>query len=1002
MKMSELLHQIDGLSKDDVYSWERAGYIKPKKIRTRKGRIQRRDYSNEFKKIKLMWHFCQKGFAPRNASNLASDEIKFSGVENIQNTNNIKSSHRTIARNETNETFDHNKVNDIQNSNTNITSERTHTVNHPKNKPQTRVTQDDVFQIELTDLDDRLIIQVLSDTRDVSGLILKVEGEGGVREGKTDILGRLIFPKFYYNGGFIEIKVPQEEDAKEKEARALFAEFLQKAKQGMDENLLQIFINENKDKLSFYFIDEVIRNVELVLLHDVKFAFWLAVVGVLIAHDINDKSSEARAFLAVGNVYGAMGQPLKALSEYERAREIFEHEGSIIGMADTWMNAGIAFSHLGEYEKSHNLLTLSRDQYRENGFEIKEAIVAHKIGNLLCRYLNVQDKAIQYYDDSITILKRHGHDIAMAKVIVDKANAYMTLGYTENTLKLYQESEDIFVSKGIKNSLLNVRLNKAMLIATHFKNYTEAIKLLNETKKKYIEKNNDYEIAEIDQRIAIILLEQNNYEESMNLLHGSLNVAIKYNNFELKWIVLAGLGYVFEKMGKYKEAINKYEESVKTIETIRSNSGSQDVNIWFLSNKISVYDRVIDLCINRGDIEKSLEYIEKVKSRTLSEKIQNPQSESNAKEERSTNISYTIPSLSIKDIIDKLPKDMAIIEYYYYGDNLRIFVISKKGIVKAINNKMKKERMIDIEKNIRFLLFGKINEKGERINHPIIYQTDELNKVNTYLSYLYDTLIRPIEEHLHDIDKIMIIPHGILHFIPFSALYDGKQYIIDKYTVSHALTIRSVGIMNHKKKPGGIYSCISIGSSGSKLHRLEFSEMEAVEIAKIFGENGEKLTGNKCTKKQIIDKIKVNTYDIVHFSCHAHVCYSNSIYSYLLVGNEECAEKIYISDLLGLSNNADLVTLSACDTGLCPILPGDELVGFERAFFLMGTKSLLTTLWNISDSPATRDFMRAFYSCLKNEQQGKAYALRKAIRWLKEAYEHPLYWAPFRLVGEYN
>jgi CHAT domain-containing protein len=99
-----------------------------------------------------------------------------------------------------------------------------------------------------------------------------------------------------------------------------------------------------------------------------------------------------------------------------------------------------------------------------------------------------------------------------------------------------------------------------------------------------------------------------------------------------------------------------------------------------------------------------------------------------------------------------------------------------------------------------------------------------------------------------------------------------------------------------------------------------------------------------------------------------------------------------------LTLRADLIVLSACETGLGTLRQGDELTGFTRAFIYAGTPSIITTLWQVNDR-ASYELMRAFYQGLK-AGQSKIEALRRAQLATLQRYPHPYYWAAYQLTGE--
>ena len=103
-----------------------------------------------------------------------------------------------------------------------------------------------------------------------------------------------------------------------------------------------------------------------------------------------------------------------------------------------------------------------------------------------------------------------------------------------------------------------------------------------------------------------------------------------------------------------------------------------------------------------------------------------------------------------------------------------------------------------------------------------------------------------------------------------------------------------------------------------------------------------------------------------------------------------------VADLYRLQLNADLVSLSACETALSSVANGDDLLGFTRGFLYAGTRSIVSSLWKVDDR-ATRDLMLAFYRNLQDRD--KAQALAQAQRAIKQQFPHPFYWAAFQLTG---
>ena len=267
------------------------------------------------------------------------------------------------------------------------------------------------------------------------------------------------------------------------------------------------------------------------------------------------------------------------------------------------------------------------------------------------------------------------------------------------------------------------------------------------------------------------------------------------------------------------------------------------------------------------------------------------------------------------------------------------------------------------------------------------WKLDEIN--------LYDLLIKPVEKKIHA-KHLIIIPHSVLHFLPFEAIKDNNEkYLIEKYAISYA---PSLNVLKYcRQKNTGQKS--RLVAYGDPLGDLSFARAEVDRIQNYFTESNV-FTGQEVTIQKVLGTIKNG--DIIHFACHGIFNPASPFNSALLLsGKDGSAEPLTVSRLLGLKMNPYLATLSACDTGLARISGGDELLGLVRGFFVAGSPSLVTTLWPIDDK-STSLFMARFYENLITKNMNKADAIRDAKLYLmNEGYKLPYYWAAFILQGDW-
>jgi CHAT domain-containing protein len=345
-------------------------------------------------------------------------------------------------------------------------------------------------------------------------------------------------------------------------------------------------------------------------------------------------------------------------------------------------------------------------------------------------------------------------------------------------------------------------------------------------------------------------------------------------------------------------------------------------------------------------------------------------------------------------------KNAIIIEYYYIhgtDNKIYIFVVSSDSIdIKSVDIK-------------DFNLDNKIDLYLKEISSPPTSTTDN-NNINEYLKHAQELskyLIEPISSYLSDADLIYFVPYGKLHYIPLhTLLLDNKPLIVD-----HAVTyIPSASLLKFVKNKGtgSIKNCLSCG--------IVFKE-EAKEIVDIFSSgSGSTVYMEEPTKKEFIDRLEStvknrngnndssssNNFDILHLSCHGFFNSKDPMSSALIFRDAFLRAK----EILDLQINAELVTLSACETGRNENKPGEELVGLTRSFLYAGAPSVLVSLWKVQ-SETTRDIMIEFYKQLKNRETKTtdlATALQTAQKNIMQTTEHnhPYFWAPFVLVGDWE
>jgi CHAT domain-containing protein len=184
---------------------------------------------------------------------------------------------------------------------------------------------------------------------------------------------------------------------------------------------------------------------------------------------------------------------------------------------------------------------------------------------------------------------------------------------------------------------------------------------------------------------------------------------------------------------------------------------------------------------------------------------------------------------------------------------------------------------------------------------------------------------------------------------------------------------------------------------------LPGSSAEAAAIGKIFGARATVLVGAQATKEAL--KGAAPQQEIIHFATYGVLNKDNPLFSFVELAPQHGGDgRLEVHEVFGLSLNARLVVLSACQTALGAgaqedVPSGDDWVGLVQAFHMAGAANVMAALWPVDDR-ATADLMGDFYASLaagRSESESLALAQRKMLR--NEGTAHPFYWAGFTMSG---
>lgn len=261
-----------------------------------------------------------------------------------------------------------------------------------------------------------------------------------------------------------------------------------------------------------------------------------------------------------------------------------------------------------------------------------------------------------------------------------------------------------------------------------------------------------------------------------------------------------------------------------------------------------------------------------------------------------------------------------------------------------------------------------------------------LQRARAHLQALHAAVWAPLAPALQGASRVVVVPHGPLHYLPFAALHDGRAWLVERHALSQspgvAWAVESLAARSTAPR-----QALALGFGGEGLAHVE---AEARAVAACF-DDVSLLLGASATQDALREAAA--GADVLHLACHAQFRADNPMFSALELADGPLA--LHATPSLGLQ--AQLVTLSACETGVSRLAPGNEAIGLVRGFLLAGVRAVLASAWAVDDA-ATAELMREFYRRLRGGEAAPA-ALAGAQRQMAEAGAHPFHWAAFALHG---
>ena len=703
----------------------------------------------------------------------------------------------------------------------------------------------------------------------------------------------------------------------------------------------------------------------------------------------------------IANIYSLKGEKELALEENLKSYKIFGQSSNSINYAKSCENLGNRYSALGEYKKALDLYKQSEDIFSS----------VHNIGHV----------------DIVIIL------LNLAECEVDIENYKSAQNYlrrAENNLKLNMNRSLWVDLKLISCRLLEKKsepekvINEfSQLIDNLIISYEKSTSLLTEEELNAIMKTFSSRATFFYNLTADSIKFLCHAEEDLNRCIGALNILqsrydygrSRYDLAKKYFFVFEMLLKVYNESKEYKEMFDACEESklllqqksfdltTKLLESIVNDSLLHDYKlVLFQLNKkekvLYSFERQDTALIERLEAQ-IFDLREKLLDKKGRMEIAHPQL---------FNILNPPEPVKMEKIKAALVGDRTLLEYFVGDSSVFVFVVRSDTFhIEEIKKDFALEEWVsDIQRSI-------LSEETTSGN------IDSLSRLFVERSRsIYQKIVAPVEDLLTE--EVIIVPDGVLGYLPFDVLVtndatdisDAKYFIHDhqiayQYSATLWLEMKKKKVSPKKQvlayapdfpaRPiDTTYS--DLYAMRSDLWRLRFSKDEVNAIDNTW--SVDKTFGEDATVQNFIRD--ASDYRIVHLSTHGKADDRVGDYCYLAFTeiSDTLDRKLYVRDLYNMKLNADMVVLSACETGLGELQQGEGILSLARGFAYAGAKSIVSTLWSVDDK-STSDIMASFYKHLKDGKTKDASLRQAKLDYLFEnPNAHPFYWAAFTAVGD--
>lgn len=743
-----------------------------------------------------------------------------------------------------------------------------------------------------------------------------------------------------------------------------------------------------------------------------------------------------------------LGQYKAATEAGEQALATATHLQQHIVAARANHNLGLTYYGLGHYSRALQLFEKARQVWLAE--KKYHEVVQNELTATYCllqlrRFYDVLTKCA----DARELITQHQAQPETWYSLLNEAKAYSLLGQYDEALATLAAVRQIIAQHSSPWDLAQADLTEAILLFLQGQ-YEQARTTAQASVTAFQSLTSPIEVGQSHLLLARIAIQRGRFAEARRNARQALRIAATSDHPGLRYETYFIQGQLEQAKGNDSEALQYYQQALTDLEQLQRRTMLEDrADFLADTDKETLYQEAIGLSLASEQTEQAFVFLERMKSRALMDLLTNrvdirvhSRTAGDAhlvdrfnqlrgeRDEfyRHLEQGADLPTKEKQELIHKRlghEREMTdlrrqlLVHHADYAYDAALMPVPAVALPYTCldSETLLLEYCLLRRKWVVFLASADslhchpLEATAEQINQlstalqlnlrlagrtPPNHITHLIPNAQSLLRQLYDCLLAPVAPYLSAYRRLIIVPQGQLHYLPFHALFNGRHYLTELHPISY-LPAASFLHYSRQTRPTGV-GLLAIGYS----HRdqLPYTLTEAQSIAALW-EQSHLLIAEQATIANMRDLAA--HFDLLHVATHGVFRPDNPLFSGLALADGW----LTTLDIFNLQLNASLVTLSACYTGQHVIGGGDELLGLARAFLSAGATSILLTHWAVADV-VTAELIGRFYQQLR-QGASKDEAMQAAQCWLMQSasdstlpacYAHPYFWSPFYLIGD--